>query len=110
MIHECFRVVDMTGGILNLLPWVRHFMPISSGYKPLLDAHKPLWHFLREVLNETKENMSDEHPKSFITAYLDELINKARGSNVHESFSGNSVTKCAFQTKKITLSYVIILG
>lgn len=47
MIHECFRVIDMTGGILNLLPCVRHFAPDMSGYRPLLNAHKPLWSFLK---------------------------------------------------------------
>lgn len=47
LIHECFRVVDMTGGILNLLPCVRYFAPDSSGYRPLINAHKPLWSFLK---------------------------------------------------------------
>lgn len=49
-IHECFRVIDMTGGILNLLPCVRHFAPDSSGYRPLVNAHKPLWTFLKVLL------------------------------------------------------------
>lgn len=88
MIHECFRVVDMTGGILNLFPWVRHFFPVKSGYKPLLDAHKPLWCFLREVVNETRAKNANERPKSFINSYLEELANKANGHNVHSSFSG----------------------
>lgn len=47
MIHECFRVIDMTGGVLNLLPCVRHFAPDLSGYRPLVNAHKPLWVFLK---------------------------------------------------------------
>lgn len=88
MIHECFRVVDMTGGILNLFPWVRHIAPTLSGYKPLCDAHQPIWSFLQEVVNETKENVSSERPKSFINSYLDELINKSKGENIHSSFSG----------------------
>lgn len=47
MIHECFRVIDMTGGILNLLPCVRHFAPDLSGFRTLVNAHKPLWSFLK---------------------------------------------------------------
>lgn len=89
LIHECFRVIDMTGGILNLFPWVRHFCPITSGYKPLLEAHKSLWDFLREVVDENKSKKSSERPKSFISSYLDELTKKSNGENVHSSFTGN---------------------
>lgn len=91
MIHECFRVVDMTGGILNLFPWVRHFFPTSSGYKPLLEAHQPLWSFLQEVVNETKVKSPSDRPKSFINSYLEELTFKSNGENIHPSFSGTVV-------------------
>lgn len=89
MIHECFRVVDMTGGILNLFPLIRHFLPTQSGYKPLLNAHKPLWSFLQEVVNESKAKPSSERPKSFISSYLDEIADKLNGKNMHSSFSGS---------------------
>lgn len=88
MIHECFRVIDMTGGILNLLPWVRHLAPQMSGYKPLVEAHKPIWSFLREVVEEMKAKSSADRPKSFINSYLEELTSKSSGDNIHPSFSG----------------------
>lgn len=88
MIHECFRVVDMTGGILNLFPSIRYIAPILSGYQPLLDAHKPLWNFLCEVVTESSTNRYNEQTKSFIQSYLDELYKKYNGEYVHESFSG----------------------
>lgn len=47
MIHDSFRVVDMSGGILNLWPTIRYLMPEKSGYKPLLRTLKPLWEFLQ---------------------------------------------------------------
>lgn len=46
MIHECFRVIDMSGGLLNLIPWIRHLAPNLSGYRPLVNAHTPLWKFI----------------------------------------------------------------
>lgn len=89
MIHECFRVIDMTGGVLNLFPLVRFIAPDSSGYQPLLNAHKPLWAFLCEVLTEIRFNqMHDARTKSFIHSYLDELSKKSNGEYIHESFSG----------------------
>ena len=45
-IHESFRVIDMTGGILNIFPFIRHFMPDISKYRPLLKTLQPLWTFL----------------------------------------------------------------
>lgn len=47
LIHESFRVIDMTGGILNLYPWIRHIAPDLSGFKPLMNTHVPLWTFLK---------------------------------------------------------------
>lgn len=34
MIHDSFRVIDMSGGILNQFPFVRYIAPNLSGYKP----------------------------------------------------------------------------
>lgn len=47
MIHDSFRVIDMSGGILNLWPSIRYILPELSGYKPLLRTLKPLWAFLQ---------------------------------------------------------------
>lgn len=49
-VHESFRVIDMTGGILNLYPWIRHIAPNLSGYEPLMKTHYPLWNFLKVFL------------------------------------------------------------
>lgn len=51
MIHECFRVIDMSGGLLNLVPWIRHLAPNLCGYRPLVNAHKPLWKFIEVKLS-----------------------------------------------------------
>lgn len=89
MIHECFRIIDMTGGILNLFPWLRHIAPNLSGYKPLVEAHSPIWTFLRGVVRETKAKAPVERPKSFISSYLDELATKSDNSDDNnDSFSG----------------------
>lgn len=93
MIHESFRVVDMTGGILSLFPLIRFIAPVSSGYQPLLNAYKPIWAFLSMVLHETHTNKKCDMRKSFIRSYLEELSKKSNGENVHESFSCNEIMK-----------------
>lgn len=47
MIHDSFRVIDMSGGILNQFPFVRYIAPTLSGYKPLINTLSPLWAFLK---------------------------------------------------------------
>lgn len=47
MIHDSFRVIDMSGGILNQFPFVRYIFPNLSGYKPLINTLSPLWAFLK---------------------------------------------------------------
>ncbi|XP_037035613.1 methyl farnesoate epoxidase-like [Bradysia coprophila] len=73
MIHDSFRVIDMSGGILNQFPFVRYIAPNGSGYKPLVNTLSPLWAFLKEVVIETKNSLTDEEPKSLIQAFLHEI-------------------------------------
>lgn len=47
LIHDSFRVIDMTGGVLNQYPLVRFFAPDMCGYRPLLRTLEPLWDFLK---------------------------------------------------------------
>lgn len=47
MIHDSFRVIDMSGGILNQFPFIRHIAPNSCGYRPLINTLSPLWAFLK---------------------------------------------------------------
>lgn len=46
LIHDSFRMIDMTGGVLNQFPLVRHLAPDMCGYRPLLRTLRPLWEFL----------------------------------------------------------------
>ncbi|XP_059612681.1 uncharacterized protein LOC132259145 [Phlebotomus argentipes] len=74
LIHESFRIIDMSGGILNQYPAIRHILPNLSGYRPLVEAFKPLWSFLRETIEEIqlgKEEFSE--PKSLIDAYVRQI-------------------------------------
>lgn len=73
LIHESFRIIDMSGGILNQFPGIRHILPNLSGYRPLVETLKPLWTFLRETIDEIKILKTDHEPKSLIDAYAREI-------------------------------------
>lgn len=54
LIMRLFRAVDMSGGILNFMPFVRHVLPGLSGYTELTSIHKALHDFLRVSRRKNK--------------------------------------------------------
>lgn len=76
-VHKNFQVVDMSGGILNLFPWIRHIMPVASGYRELVDTMKPIWDILSEEIEKVKKSFDPRNDsKCFIEAYYREVINR----------------------------------
>lgn len=75
MIHKSFRIADMSGGLLNLFPWLRFIMPEKSGYLPLLNSLKPLWKFLGDAIDTIRDRPEDEETRCFIQAFLNEMKN-----------------------------------
>lgn len=74
-IQESFRIIDMSGGILNQFPAVRHIMPNLCGYKPLVETLSPLWKFLADTISQISSNFDpdSDQPKSLIEFYLKEM-------------------------------------
>lgn len=54
-IHSSFRVIDMSGGVLNQFPPIRHICPNKSGFKPLVNLLKPLLDFINVTLSNSKK-------------------------------------------------------
>lgn len=46
IIHDAFKVVDISGGILNQMPFLRHVAPQACGYSQMVDTLKRLWNFI----------------------------------------------------------------
>ncbi|KAG5683596.1 hypothetical protein PVAND_012869 [Polypedilum vanderplanki] len=75
-VHKNFQVLDMSGGILNLFPFIRYIIPELSGYKELVDTMRPIWDFLQQEIEKIEENFNPQtEPKCFIEAYLKEIQN-----------------------------------
>ncbi|XP_055531617.1 methyl farnesoate epoxidase-like [Wyeomyia smithii] len=87
-IHKSFRVIDMSGGVLNQFPSFRHVFPVLSGFTPLVNLLKPLWEFLNDTINliDNKPRLPEEND-CLITLYLREL----QKSNIHSSFSSEQL-------------------
>lgn len=51
IIHDAFRLTDMSGGMLNQMPFLRHIAPDVSGYTQTVSVLTRMWEFL-EVWND----------------------------------------------------------
>ncbi|XP_055631206.1 methyl farnesoate epoxidase-like [Toxorhynchites rutilus septentrionalis] len=83
-IHKSFRVIDMSGGVLNQLPCVRYICPVKSGFAPLVRLLKPLWDFLENTIKviASRSNAAEDYD-CLISSYLREL----QKDELHPSFS-----------------------
>lgn len=112
-IHESFHIIDMSGGILNQFPAIRHFFPKASGFKPLVDALSPLWQYLGDAISEIDEGFdrAAREPKCLIEFFLREMDNNL--GNEKTSFTADQLL-CAcldlFQAGTETTSNTLVFG
>lgn len=51
LVHVSFRMLDMSGGILNQMPFIRFLAPKCSGYKDIKNILTEFYTFLKVNLN-----------------------------------------------------------
>ncbi|XP_027842396.2 methyl farnesoate epoxidase-like [Aphis gossypii] len=71
LVHVSFRMLDMSGGILNQMPFLRFLAPNSSGYKDIKQILVEFYTFLKESIDEHKYGINDQ--EDFIHAFLMEI-------------------------------------
>ncbi|KAG6459438.1 hypothetical protein O3G_MSEX011399 [Manduca sexta] len=74
LITRLFKAVDMSGGVLNFMPFLRHFIPNYIGYTELKSIHNTLHEFLAETIKQHKQNIDTENPRDVIDACLIEMM------------------------------------
>ncbi|KPJ07145.1 putative cytochrome P450 305a1 [Papilio machaon] len=76
LITRSFKVVDMSGGVLNFLPFLRHIIPDLIGYTELMNINHSIYAYLKEVIEEHRTNLDDKNPRDVIDAFLIEMKNQ----------------------------------
>lgn len=51
LVHVSFRMLDMSGGLLNQMPFIRFLAPKCSGYKEIKHILKEFYAFLKVIKN-----------------------------------------------------------
>ncbi|KAJ2944347.1 hypothetical protein O0L34_g18349 [Tuta absoluta] len=75
LIKRAFAVLDMSGGILNFMPFLRYIIPGLIGYTEIKEVYDSLYTFLREVIEEHQATLDVKKPRDVIDAFLIEMRN-----------------------------------
>ncbi|KAF5282693.1 hypothetical protein FQA39_LY17500 [Lamprigera yunnana] len=73
IIHDAFRLLDISGGLLNQMPLVRFIAPNACGYTKVVSVLSRLWHFLEETIAEHRKTVCSSHSRDLIDAFLQKM-------------------------------------
>ncbi|EFA01264.1 cytochrome P450 15A1 [Tribolium castaneum] len=73
IVHDAFRLTDMSGGMLNQLPFLRFIAPETCGYNQLVDVLVRMWEFLQETISEHRKTLCSSHARDLIDAFLQKM-------------------------------------
>ncbi|CAH0383076.1 unnamed protein product [Bemisia tabaci] len=75
LLHQLFRLVDTSGGVLNQLPMLRHVAPEKSGYRQFKSILDQIHAFLKESVDEHRENLSSNmyEANDLMSAYIRQI-------------------------------------
>ncbi|GBP41037.1 Farnesoate epoxidase [Eumeta japonica] len=74
LITRTFKTADMSGGVLNFMPFLRHVIPNAIGYTEMMRIHKSLYNFIGEVIELHKMSLDPKNPRDVIDALLIEIV------------------------------------
>nr|ARE68678.1 methyl farnesoate epoxidase [Epicauta chinensis] len=73
IIHDAFRLTDMSGGMLNQLPFLRFVAPDVCGYNKIVSILTRMWEFLEETIDQHKRTLCGSHARDLIDAFLQKM-------------------------------------
>lgn len=80
------KAFDTAGGLLNQLPWLRHFAPEYTGYTLITNLNNQFKNFFQKTIREHYDSYSADKVKDdLIYAYINEMENQK--SNPDSTFT-----------------------
>ncbi|KAG8038495.1 hypothetical protein G9C98_006191 [Cotesia typhae] len=87
MLNDSVKESNVSGGLLNYLPFLRLLAPKSSGYEAIHDRLLRMWAFFAEEVKSHKKTRKEGINRDLIDAYLEEI--ETRRNNPDSTFNGN---------------------
>ncbi|KAF5297438.1 hypothetical protein FQR65_LT01369 [Abscondita terminalis] len=73
IIHDAFRVFDISGGLLNQMPLLRFVAPDACGYTKFMQILSEMWYFLEETIQSHRKTVCATHSRDLIDAFLQKM-------------------------------------
>nr|CAD7453710.1 unnamed protein product [Timema tahoe] len=73
IVHASFRMLDMSGGLLNQMPFLRFLAPDKSGYTRIINILERMFNFLRETITEHRTTLNPDFSRDLIDSFLVEI-------------------------------------
>ncbi|XP_019871649.1 methyl farnesoate epoxidase-like [Aethina tumida] len=73
IMHDAFRITDISGGMLNQLPLLRFIAPNATGYNKLMEILTRMWEFLEGAIAEHRRTVCSSHARDLIDAFLQKM-------------------------------------
>ncbi|XP_049962656.1 methyl farnesoate epoxidase-like [Schistocerca serialis cubense] len=113
IVHSSFRATDMSGGLLNQMPYLRFIAPRASGYVTLVNNLQRMWNFMKETIHEHETTLTAGCPRDLIDSFLlekEEDKNKATSSFTDEQLLSVCLDlfMAGSETTSNTLSFAIL--
>lgn len=110
-IHKSFQIIDMSGGLLSELPWLRFIAPVKTGYQPLIEALQPLWTFLKSNIEVVSKAYDPAQiPTNFIEFYCRQISNYETGGSCFTKEQLLALCVDFFQAGSETTSNTLAFG
>ncbi|XP_054289551.1 methyl farnesoate epoxidase-like [Macrosteles quadrilineatus] len=77
LLRESFRLLDMSGGLLNQMPALRFLAPNLSGYNKIVHVIDSINSLLQEIIDEHKDTLKPGVIRDLVDAFLHE-VNKQK--------------------------------
>ncbi|XP_052754989.1 farnesoate epoxidase-like isoform X3 [Galleria mellonella] len=74
LVTRLFRLSNMSGGVLTILPFLRHIIPDLIGFTEIKSVHNKLHEFILETIKEHRDSIDINNPRDVIDAFLIEMI------------------------------------
>ncbi|XP_053606364.1 farnesoate epoxidase-like isoform X2 [Plodia interpunctella] len=84
LVMRLFRLVDMSGGIISFMPFLRHLVPKLIGFTEMKAIHASLQTFVKETIEEHKASIDIENPRDVIDAFLIEMLSNKENAFTEE--------------------------
>nr|QAU20957.1 cytochrome P450 [Locusta migratoria] len=91
LIEERSRAVDMGGGKLSAMPWLRFIQPESTGYNAIIKFNEMATAYFMKLIEDHKATYIPGKKRNIIDAFLHEMKKAEKEENYNTTFTENQL-------------------